>query len=82
MAASKVFTLRLDPKLRQDLDQLAEATQRSRSFLMTEAVREYVALNAWQIAETRRAVAEADAGDFADDRMVQRTLKKWSRRAG
>ncbi len=82
MAGSKILTLRLDPKLSDQLDKLAEATQRSRSFLLTEAIREYVALNEWQIEETKKALAEADRGDFASEKEVQQTLKKWTRRAG
>jgi predicted transcriptional regulator len=81
MAESKVLTLRLDPKLTSQLDRLADATQRSRSFLITEAVREYLALNEWQIEETKRALAEADRGDFASDQEVQETIRKWSGRA-
>lgn len=82
MPESKVLTLRLDPKLTKQLDKLADATKRSRSFLISEAVREYVALNEWQIEETRKALTEADAGDFASDADVQRSIKKWKRRAG
>ena len=82
MPESKVLTLRLDSKLTKQLDNLANATQRSRSFLISEAVREYVALNEWQIEEIKKGLAEADAGDFASDADVQRTIKKWKRRAG
>lgn len=71
MAESKVLTLRLDPKLTKQLDRLADAMQRSRSFLITEAVWEYVALNEWQIEETKKALVEADLGDFASEKEVQ-----------
>jgi len=81
MAGSSVLTLRLDPKLKKQLDLLSQATSRSRSFVAAEAIREYVALNNWQIEETAKALAEADRGDFASDQEVQRTLKKWTRRA-
>lgn len=79
---SNVLTLRLQPKLRKKLDKLAQATRRSRSFLAGEAIREYVDLNEWQIAEIEKGLKEADRGDFASDKEVQRTLKKWTRRAG
>jgi RHH-type transcriptional regulator, rel operon repressor / antitoxin RelB len=82
MPESKVLTLRLDPKLTKQLDKLADATQRSRSFLIAEAVREYIALNEWQIEETKKALAEADRGEFASEKEVQQTMKKWTRRAG
>jgi RHH-type transcriptional regulator, rel operon repressor / antitoxin RelB len=78
---SRVLTLRLDPKLRKQLDRLAEATKRSRSFLAAEALREYVALNEWQIEEIKKGLREAELGDFASDKEVQRSLKKWARSA-
>jgi len=77
---SSVLTLRLDPKLKEQLDRLSRATNRSRSFVAAEAIREYVALNEWQIQETKKAVMEADRGDFASDRDVEQTLSKWKRR--
>jgi RHH-type rel operon transcriptional repressor/antitoxin RelB len=58
--------LRLDSKTKKKLDKLAKATERSRSFL-AEAIREFVVLNEWQIEETKKAFAQADAGDFATD---------------
>ena len=81
MAGSSVLTLRLDPKLKNELDRLSKATSRSRSFVAAEAIREYVALNNWQIEETHKALAEADRGEFSTQTDVQRTLKKWTRRA-
>ena len=81
MAQSSVLTLRLDTKLKQQLDKLSKATSRSRSFVAAEAIREYVALNHWQIEETKKAVLEADNGEFASETEVRRTLRKWTRRA-
>jgi predicted transcriptional regulator len=81
MAGSSVLTLRLDPKLKNQLDRLSKATNRSRSFVAAEAIREYVALNNWQIEETIKAVSEADRGDFATNKEVERALTKWTRRA-
>lgn len=77
MAESTTMTIRLPPALKARLDQLAEATQRSRSFLATEAVREFVELNEWQVCELQQAVREADAGDFATPEEVGSVLSKW-----
>jgi RHH-type transcriptional regulator, rel operon repressor / antitoxin RelB len=77
MAESTTMTIRLPPALKARLDQLAEATQRSRSFLATEAVREFVELNEWQVRELQQAVREADAGDFATPEEVGCVLSKW-----
>jgi predicted transcriptional regulator len=81
MQRTSVLTLRLDSKLRKKLDRLSLAMSRSRSFVAAEAIREYVELNDWQISEIKKALVEADNGDFASDREVSRTLRKWTRRA-
>jgi RHH-type transcriptional regulator, rel operon repressor / antitoxin RelB len=82
MAESSVLTLRLDPKLKKQLDRLSRSMSRSRSFVAAEAIREYVSLNDWQIEEIKKAVTEADRGDFASDKDVERMVKKWTHRAG
>jgi RHH-type transcriptional regulator, rel operon repressor / antitoxin RelB len=82
MADADVLTFRLDSKLKKKLDKLAKATDRSRSFLVAEAIRDYVALNEWQIEEIKKGIREADAGDFASDKEMEETIGKWTRRAG
>ena len=79
---SATMTIRLEPALKQRLDQLAEATQRSKSFLAAQAIREFVDLNEWQVQEIRSAVAEADRGDFASDDLAKDVLGKWGVDAG
>ena len=74
---SATMTLRLDDDLKQRLDRLSKATQRTRSFLAAEAIREFVDLNEWQIGEIADAIVEADREEFADDNEVARVLGKW-----
>ncbi|HEY5177418.1 MAG TPA: ribbon-helix-helix protein, CopG family [Terriglobales bacterium] len=81
MASSSILTLRVDSKLKKKLDKLAKTTKRSRSFLAAEAIREYVALNEWQIEEIKKAIQQADAGDFATEEEVEEMFKKWAKRA-
>ncbi len=78
---STVLTLRLEPHVKKQLERLAKATRRSRAFLAAEAIREYLAINEWQIEEIGKALEEADRGEFASDKEVQKTMKKWTRRA-
>jgi RHH-type transcriptional regulator, rel operon repressor / antitoxin RelB len=77
MAREKIVTLRLESGLTGRLDKLATATRRSRSFLAAEAIREYVALNSWQIAEIHKGLAEAERGEFASEKEVRSVAKKW-----
>ena len=74
---STTMTIRLEDEVKERLDRLAEATARSKSYLAAEAVRAYVETNEWQIAEIRAALKEADAGDFADDKDVEKLRRKW-----
>ena len=67
---STTMTVRLEDDVKDRLDVLAEATQRSKSFLAAEAIRVYVKTNEWQIGEIQTALGEANAGDFAGDREV------------
>ena len=82
MSETDILTLRLDSKLKKKLDKLSKATERSRSFLAAEAIREFVALNEWQIEETKKAVAQADAGDFATDEEFKPLNCEVDQRAG
>ena len=79
---STTMTIRLEDEVRDRLDQLAEATQRSKSFLAAEAIRAFVETNEWQIGEIRAALKEADAGDFASDKDVAALSRKWKVNAG
>ena len=78
---STTMTLRLEDDIKDRLETLAGATQRSKSYLAAEAVRDYVELNEWQIQETRQALTEADVGDFASAEELATLAAKWAERA-
>lgn len=79
---STTMTIRLEDEVKDRLDRLAESTQRSKSFLAAEAIRSFVEINEWQVAEIREALDEADAGDFASDKDVAKLAGKWKVNAG
>lgn len=60
-----MMSMRLPDDLVAQLDALAVATGRSKSFLAGQAIRDFVERESWQIAEITQAIREADAGDFA-----------------
>jgi predicted transcriptional regulator len=72
------FTLRLNEATLEALDRLAKKTERSRSWLATKAIEDYVALNAWQIGKIEAGIAAADRGDFASDDDVARVVGKYA----
>ena len=79
---STTLSVRVEPEVKARLDALADATQRSRSFLAAEAIREYVEINEWQLQEIQNGVAEADVGDFASDDELASLARKWRVDAG
>jgi RHH-type transcriptional regulator, rel operon repressor / antitoxin RelB len=81
MPESSVLTLRLDAKLKSQLDRLSKSMNRSRSFVAAQAIQEYVSVNEWQIGEIKKALVEADQGDFASDKEMQQTIRRLTRRA-
>ena len=78
MPQSSTMTIRVDPELKTRLEQLAETTHRSKSFLAAEAIREFVEQNEWQLKEIQLAITEADAGDFASENEVNDLFRKWT----
>jgi predicted transcriptional regulator len=70
-AMAKSVTFRLEEDKIDTLDALAASMHRDRSFLLNEAVENYLDLKQWQIAQIRVALAEADAGQFATDEEVR-----------
>ncbi|MFU8764446.1 MAG: CopG family ribbon-helix-helix protein, partial [Haliea sp.] len=76
------MTIRLDDDLKDQLEKLAAATQRSKSFLAAEAIREFIELSAWQVHEIQQALKEADDGNFASEGEIKKTFAKWGVDAG
>ncbi|MFN2996076.1 CopG family ribbon-helix-helix protein [Serratia plymuthica] len=71
-----VMSVRLPEDLSEQLEALAKATGRTKSFLAGQAIRDFINREAWQIAEIQQAIAEADEGDFASDDEMEARFKK------
>jgi RHH-type rel operon transcriptional repressor/antitoxin RelB len=77
MAGKNVLTVRVSAELQDRLDAIAEAVERPRSWIVNRALEAFVESESWQIAEIKRGLAEADAGDFANDAEVTAIFEKW-----
>lgn len=76
--ATIVLTVRVSEEINAKLDQIAQATHRSKAFLAEEAIARYVELESWQIAEIVQAIGEADRGDFASPAELAALRKKYA----
>lgn len=77
MSESTTMTVRLPSQLAKRLSKLSKATLRNKSWLTVDAVRQYLDVQEWQIAETREGLKEANRGEFASPKDWETFLKKW-----
>lgn len=71
-------TIELEEEVLQALDRLSRSTQRPRGELVTQAVRDYIDVQAWQLAKIEAGIAAADNGEFATDEEIARIIRKYS----
>jgi predicted transcriptional regulator len=73
------ITIRLDPETVRRLDQMAQAMERDRSWLMSHAIERYVEDEAWQVKAIREAVRKVKEGRgrFVPHEEVAQWLDSW-----
>ena len=71
---TKSVTFRTDSKNIRLLDQLAKSLDRDRSYLINEAINDFLEVQKWQLAAIDSAVKGADAGNFASDKEVAKAF--------
>lgn len=71
------ITIRIPSHIKEELNLLAEATHRSKSWLAADALSRYVELNAWQVAEIQNGLQEAERKDFALEEEVEAVFARW-----
>jgi len=69
-APSRTINVRVPAKLYQQLEDLARATERTKSYVTLEALSSYLAEQGWQVQDIEAGLAEADRGEFASDAEV------------
>jgi RHH-type rel operon transcriptional repressor/antitoxin RelB len=74
---STLITLRVKNELKEKLESLAEATQRSKSFLATESLERYIELESWQVAHIRKGIEQAEEGLVVSGEEMDRWLSSW-----
>ncbi len=76
--AKETIAFRLDEDKRVALDAIAQSLDRDRSYVINEAIENYLEVHQWQIEEIKKAIAEADAGKFASEEKVNNFFDKWA----
>lgn len=76
------MSVRIPEEIEQKLATLAESTGRTKSWLTNQAIQSYLDRELWQINEIKKAIREADSGQFSTDSDVKNTFSKWGVNAG
>jgi predicted transcriptional regulator len=79
--AEGVFTVRISPEKQRQLDALAQVLDRSRNWVVSDAIDQYLDVQAWQIAQIQCGVAEADRSELVPHEEVSAEARAKIRQA-
>jgi predicted transcriptional regulator len=77
MNKGQPVSVRLKPALSAQVSALAVALDRPKSWVIEQAVKEYVALQAWQLAAIDEGIRAADDGRMAPQAAVEAWVRSW-----
>jgi predicted transcriptional regulator len=72
--ATEAFTVRAESDIVHQLDHLADSLDRSRNYLVNQALKEYLEQHAWQIEKITQGIAAAARGELVDHDEVMKEM--------
>lgn len=73
---ARTLNVRLPEDLYNQIEELARATARTKSYLTIDALSDYLQRESWQIRDIQEGIREADAGEFATEDQVEAVFAK------
>ncbi|WP_082885611.1 MULTISPECIES: CopG family ribbon-helix-helix protein [Methylomonas] len=73
--ATEAFTVRTESDIVHQLDSMAGALDRSRNYLVNQALREYLKAHAWRIEKITQGIAAADRGEVIEHEDVIKEIE-------
>lgn len=77
MAKTTHISVRIRPDLGEKVEALAGTLDRSKSWVVEQALEEYLTTQEWQIAAIKEGVAAADRGELVPDDAVAEWIESW-----
>lgn len=75
---TEAFSVRTDTKKVKQLDRLAKQMDRSRNYIVNQAIDQLIELHAWQDECVKAGIRAADKGEFVSDAEMERIFDKHS----
>jgi len=79
VSAQRTISFRIPASLVASLDALASDMDRDRSYLLNEAVENYLELNRYQMELVEKGIAAAKRGEFVEHDTVRKMIGKMRR---
>lgn len=73
----KATTVRIDDDTLGRIDGLADELSRSRSWVINQAIERFLDYEEWFVQEVKEGLREVERGEFATDKEVADTFRKW-----
>ena len=74
---TRTINVRVPESVFQQLEEIAKATERTKSFVALAALNSYLQEQSWQIQDIKEGIAEADNGEFATDEEVTTVFARY-----
>lgn len=69
------FSIRLPKNIKDRLQELADATGRTKSYLAQDAIERYLELESWQVNAIKEGIKSADNGDITPYEDIKKEWK-------
>lgn len=73
---TEAFSVRADTKKVAELDRLAKQMDRSRNYVVNQAIDQLLDLHAWQDERIKEGIRAADAGKFVGDAKMEQIFDR------
>jgi len=74
---TEAFSVRADSKKVKQLDKIAKRQDRSRNYLVNQAIDQLLELHAWQSQRVKEGIKAADEGRFVGDEDMAQIFNKY-----
>ena len=73
--ATEAFTVRAESNIVHQLDYIAGSLDRSRNYLVNQAIQEYLETHAWQVEKITQGIEAADRGELVEHDQVMQEME-------
>lgn len=74
----KPTTVRIDENMLGRLDNLAKNQDRPRSYLINQALKQFIEYEEWFVQEVKDGLKEIERGEIATDNEIKAAFRKWA----